>query len=176
MLDPDFRVERPMSYYRQGLSILHGESTHDRASVENKVKRTSEDTTDRISVLGSLKSRVSKIFYPGHFHLSGNGDAQGRLDFSTRPRSSSETISSGASSPPSRPATPMLDPSTNTNPLMGEQGKSKQHQDQQQDGHKNQRSSSEVSKHTFYVENSQMRLKLTARSEVGFVVFALTLS
>ena len=58
----------------------------------------------------------------------------------------------------------MLDPSTNTNPIADD---GDQRAPQGMDGKKKKKSrtSSEMSKHTFYVVNSQMRLKLFARSE-----------
>lgn len=67
----------------------------------------------------------------------------------------------------------MLDPSTNTNPLSEPQD-GHQENDLGADGHpwqvdvnKKKRDANEVSKHTFYVSNSQMRLKLVARNEVS---------
>ena len=58
-----------------------------------------------------------------------------------------------------RQITPMLDPSTNTNPLEAP--------DERSNGDKNKKKKrGDVSKHTFYVENSQMRLKCYAKNEV----------
>ncbi|KAI0056534.1 phospholipase D [Artomyces pyxidatus] len=155
MLDPDFKIERPMRYYRQGLNLLQ---VPERAHHERRAASES-GAADHVSLFGSIRSRVSKVLHPHH---ASNGDAP-RASTSTRPRTES-TVSSISSPPssaaPSRAATPMLDPSTNTNPLMEDQSKAPK---PPQDGEKKKRS--EVSKHTFYIENSQMRLKLYARSE-----------
>ncbi|KAH9080301.1 phospholipase D [Lactarius deliciosus] len=82
LLDADFKIERPKRYYRQGLNLLHGDSTGE----------------DRKALLGSIRSRLSHVLHPR---------AQ----------------------------------------------------------NKKRRTSGDVSKHTFYIENSQMKLKLYARSE-----------
>lgn len=76
-----------------------------------------------------------------------------------------------------RAPTPLLDPSTNTNPLQAEDiqistqqafrdgpmDETRQAQDEQRGGI----TSKEVSQHTFYVVNSQMRLKLVAKNNVS---------
>jgi phospholipase D1/2 len=63
----------------------------------------------------------------------------------------------------SQPA-PMLDPSTNANCLSGDP----EHPTESQplDDKKGKKRSTDVSKHTFYIVNAQMRLKLFARNEV----------
>lgn len=63
----------------------------------------------------------------------------------------------------------MLDPSTNTNPLAGGNGAdNRDDQPWQPDTDKKRKKrATDVSRHTFYIENSQMRLKLFARNEVG---------
>ncbi|TFY72827.1 hypothetical protein EVG20_g164 [Dentipellis fragilis] len=175
MLDPDFKIERPMRYYRQGLNILQGDTTtvervsdgpHENGADNRDPKdqgrrhSRSDDTTDRMSLLGSIRTSFSKVLHPHQAGRSSNGDA--RTSTSTRPRSDSQSSSSDSSTTPSRPPTPMLDPSTNTDPLAEGQGKNSK--DSQQ-GQKKNKNSHEVSKHTFYVENSQMRLKLYAKSE-----------
>jgi phospholipase D1/2 len=59
----------------------------------------------------------------------------------------------------------MLDPSTNTNPLQ--QNGYEEHDEDKDNAQKKQVPvPSNVSKHTFYVVNSQMRLKLSAKNEV----------
>ena len=66
----------------------------------------------------------------------------------------------------------MLDPSTNTNPLLGpedhDEYKHGEHDESNGRKRKSRMNANEVSKHTFYVENSQMRLKLYAKNEVLF--------
>ena len=61
-----------------------------------------------------------------------------------------------------RQITPILAPSTNTTPLLGPDD----HHDKNAADKKHKKKTVDVSKHTFYVENSQMRLKLYARNEV----------
>jgi phospholipase D1/2 len=56
------------------------------------------------------------------------------------------------------------------NPLKSSgaaEGRETQGETNDQDKRKKKKRSDDVSKHTFYVENSQMRLKLFARNEVG---------
>ena len=55
----------------------------------------------------------------------------------------------------------MVDPSTNINPLT-----KKEAGNDHSDKNKGKGSAADVSKHTFYLVNSQMRLRLRARSEV----------
>lgn len=64
----------------------------------------------------------------------------------------------------------MLDPSTNTNPLdhPDEMSDQRAHAGDDPLKKKKKKRSGDVSKHTFYIENSQMRLKLFARNEVRF--------
>jgi phospholipase D1/2 len=54
----------------------------------------------------------------------------------------------------------MLDPSTNTNPLLDPE----ENQDHP-DPSKKRKSRDEMSKHTFYIQNSQMKLKINAKNE-----------
>ena len=58
----------------------------------------------------------------------------------------------------------MLDPSTNMNPLAKEEAQSMGNDPC--DKNKGKEPTADVSKHTFYLVNSQMRLRLRARSEV----------
>ncbi|KNZ80910.1 hypothetical protein J132_03610 [Termitomyces sp. J132] len=95
LLDPEFEIERPKRYYRQGLNLLHIEGPS-----------SSHKPTDK-----SVASQA----------------------------------------PPA-----MLDPSTNVNPLVSK------NDEQLPEGRDH---SEDVSKHTFYVTNAQMRLKLFARNE-----------
>lgn len=139
----------------------------------------SHHTRRRVS---SIKSHLSNIFHFRHhddpemskstanvhekYANGGHGDTRASTDPGHRRLSTSSAASSSSSSP-SRPVTPMLDPSTNTNPLLGPED----HDEYKQDGNGNPSSkkrtnANEVSKHTFYVENSQMRLKLYAKNEV----------
>lgn len=66
----------------------------------------------------------------------------------------------------------MLDPSTNVNPLEVPDDKTKLREGAggEEEKKKKKKRTGDVSKHTFYIENSQMRLKLFARNEVRFVM------
>lgn len=60
----------------------------------------------------------------------------------------------------------MLDPSTNTDPLMAPEDHDEATREAAGDKQTNKkRRDNEVSKHTFYIENAQMRLKLIAKNE-----------
>ncbi|KAI0036483.1 hypothetical protein K488DRAFT_41109, partial [Vararia minispora EC-137] len=74
-----------------------------------------------------------------------------------------DSMSSSLSRSNHRPSTPLLDPSTNTNPL--EIGVDRPRDDPKAYDKKGKKTSREMSKHTFYIINSQLRLKLFARSE-----------
>ena len=77
----------------------------------------------------------------------------------------SDSASSVVSSAPSRVPTAMLDPSTNKNPFQ--QGVYDEHgKDNDITQKKHAPVPNDVSKHTFYVLNSQMRLKISAKNEV----------
>ena len=172
MLDSDFKIERPKRYYRQGLNLLHltddeddGKSSRKRKDHHPMHTRDGRllmpDNLDAVSharshsTIGTVRSTISRILHMGRGKRDGH-DSDG------------DSSSSSSSDMPSRPPTPMLDPSTNTNPLAAP--------DEQADGetdgkpnHPSHRTNKDkqVSKHTFYIENSQMRLKLFARSEVS---------
>jgi phospholipase D1/2 len=71
------------------------------------------------------------------------------------------SASSVVSSAPSRVPTVMLDPSTNKNPLQ------QVYDEHGEDVNTTQKKvPKDVSKHTFYVFNSQMKLKMSAKNEV----------
>jgi phospholipase D1/2 len=169
LLDADFKIEQPTRYYRQGLSLLHGEFARDndasKSDPTGSTVRSSGNSpqADRKSLLGSIRSRVSHILRPHHDapHAGPCSGPDGEHESHIRSDTEAESLD-----PDSRPPTPILDPSTNTNPLNEVVTQAPSHQECGAQGKKKQRASGEVSKHTFYIENSQMRLKLYARSEV----------
>ncbi|KAJ3513571.1 hypothetical protein NLJ89_g2876 [Agrocybe chaxingu] len=144
-----------------------------------QIQLSAPPESDRRSIISSIKTRVSKIFHiePAS-PRSVRGSQHGHSDDHDGMSSGTSSASIG-SSLPSRAPTPMLDPSTNTNPL--------QHHDHAEDVRQDHASldpekrkkngsssgakkkiSTDVSKHTFYIVNSQTRLKIIARNEVGF--------
>ncbi|THG97034.1 hypothetical protein EW026_g4898 [Hermanssonia centrifuga] len=154
LVDSDFKIERPTRYYRQGLNLLkHPEIALEEDDAEDKDKH---DAKSHASKKDSIRSRLSKVFHLGHHPKDATGNekqANGGIEHrATSPSPSSS--SSGAEL--TRQITPMLDPSTNTNPLLDPH-------DKNAGTDKSRRG--DVSKHTFYISNSQMRLKLFAKNE-----------
>ncbi|KAG5646537.1 hypothetical protein DXG03_003304 [Asterophora parasitica] len=157
LLDSDFRIERPKRYYRQGLNLLHadvvanaGSSLHPTKTAD-RLNVAEHPEADRRSVIESITTCVSNIFHHGDGHrrpatVNGN-DADNEQDHESF---NSSTASIASQAPPA-----MLDPSTNVNPIIGGSDPADE---------KNR--AEDVSKHTFYVINAQMRLKLFARNEV----------
>jgi phospholipase D1/2 len=178
LFDTDFKIIRPTRYYRKGLQLLRSEP-EDREFLTGDVSERQlhpETEVDCLSVMSSIGSRLSRVLRFGN-RSSPNlavptiGETQGNEDALRPVHTRSETMSSISSTASSRPATPMLDPSTNLNPLMGsgnaEGGVITGEHEKKKTRKKR---SDEVSKHTFYVENSQMRLKMFAKNEVGFLI------
>jgi len=169
LLDADFKIKRPTRYYRQGLSLLHGDSMRG-SETATKLEPTGSTlgrardsaSTERKSLLGSIRSCVSHIF---HSHEASHAGPSNITDDEREQHVRSDTEADSLD-PDSRPPTPLLDPSTNTDPLNGATANSRRPQEEGFQKKKKRRTAGEVSKHTFYIENSQMRLKLYARNEV----------
>ncbi len=169
LLDANFKIKRPTRYYRQGLNLLHGDPIRDSLSAKpeptSSAVRRSVDSpnAERKSLLGSIRSRVSHILHPYRdaSHAVPSSTPDGEQEQHVRSDTEVDSLD-----PDSSPPTPLLDPSTNSDPLNEDEMNAPHHQDEVAQGKKTRRTSREVSKHTFYVENSQMRLKLFARSEV----------
>lgn len=182
LFDSDFKIERPTRYYRQGFHLLRDSSDDDEKKADkgkgkevdrsppqdpgghdtDNVRLSPPREADCISTLGSIRSKMSKVFkrkkapeseVPSR--PSGSGSGPGRHPrISTDDTASISTISSRSDRPP----TPMLDPSTNTNPLLDDGDRGHLHPSKKT-------SRDEVSKHTFYIQNGQMKLKINARNE-----------
>jgi len=183
LFDSDFKIERPTRYYRQGLHLLRDSGDDDekkkagnskgkgvdrpppRQHAENNtedVHLTPPGDADCISTLGSIRSKISKAFkrkkvseveVPPRPSGSGSGGP---------PRVSTDDTASTVSTVSShsgRPPTPMLDPSTNMNPLLDPD------ENQEQPSPSKKGGRDEVSKHTFYITNGQMKLKINAKNE-----------
>lgn len=198
MLDPDFKIERPTRYYRQGLNLLHPDAeqavdeardTIHQAGNKLRVAGIESDRQSRRSMVGTIKSSISKIVHPRHRHhhhggrrragstATANGSARRRSPdcetSSSSSSSSSESSDDEAANLGHRgSAAPMLDPSTHVNPITDAQrdeqeaGLDSTLQTEDKKKKKGKRRTGEVSKHTFYIENSQTRLKLFAKNEV----------
>ncbi|KZP31489.1 phospholipase D [Athelia psychrophila] len=169
LFDPDFKIERPTRYYRQGFNLLHPDSQNKEiagAKGEPKAGGQHSRHSGAASTMGTITSRMSKLL-----HLKGHngGHSDTALDNGGRLRAGSmSSASSNASSDGPEPLpTPMLDPSTNINPLEvpNDMTRMRSHVGGEDDKKKKKKRTGDVSKHTFYIENSQMRLKLFARNE-----------
>ena len=124
-----------------------------------------------LSFMRSIRSRISHLCgrdgasTPAGQEKEGDASAPGGQDLDHAVRSSTSSLDTTQSQP-----TPMLDPSTNTNPLLPNEGNQGDDPVNNPDAkslkQKKKKSTPDVSKHTFYIENSQTRLKLVARNEV----------
>ncbi|KAG1748704.1 phospholipase D [Suillus lakei] len=157
----DFKIIRPTRYYRKGLHLLRPEPEDREFLVD--LNETQQQPTRRLRRSTHRPRSSPNIAATTSGGAQGNGDVAAGMGHMR-----TETISSGSSAASSRPATPMLDPSTHVNPLKSSgaaEGRETQGETNEQEKRKKKKRSDDVSKHTFYVENSQMRLKLFARNE-----------
>ncbi|KAF9454771.1 phospholipase D [Macrolepiota fuliginosa MF-IS2] len=184
LFDPDFKIERPKRYYRQGLNnILHNDfamiehhiSSPDRPqAVENSwvgqndlqpnhqhlQPHDNHHNSDGLSLLGSVRSRISRIFHSDNGHNPRSKVQKSQGNETVDDSDSSDTVSL-----PPRTRTPMLDPSIHVDPMAVPGNQNYNTENQQVDGSTKEKKAEDVSKHTFYIVNSQMRLKLFARNE-----------
>ncbi|KAJ4482266.1 phospholipase D [Lentinula aciculospora] len=164
MLDPDFTIERPKRYYRQGLNLLHPDTlSHEKAENGDDTRRVSINTdTEHMSLMGSIRGRVSQVLHFGNHpraRTTSNVGRQGNHDDDASSGSSRSSVSS-------RATTPMLDPSTHVNPLQPAEDETMIEEHPWTNNKKKKKANvREVSKHTFFITNSQMRLKLFARNQ-----------
>ena len=162
LLDSDFTIERPKRYYRQGLNLLHPDSQNEEKPRDPNDRRVSMNT-EHMSLMGSIRGRVSRVLHVGNHALARSTSNLGQRD----QHDDGSSISSN-SSVSSRPPTPMLDPSTNVNPLDAADNATEMGEEHPWSNNKKKKKTNvnEVSKHTFFITNSQMRLKLFARNQV----------
>ncbi|KAG1829755.1 phospholipase D [Suillus variegatus] len=184
LFDSEFKIIRPTRYYRKGLHLLHAEPEDREFLVGlNKTQQQPHPQTQTeypqaeaecLSAIDSIKSRLSRVLRIANRsspNITATTDGEvpiNRNNTTGTGRTRTETVSSGSSAVSSRPATPMLDPSTHVNPLTSSgpaEGRETEGETNEQDKRKKKKRSDDVSKHTFYVQNSQMRLKLWARNE-----------
>lgn len=136
---------------------------------EEKVQVHYEQQSEFASALGTIRSKVSKVLHIGH---SDRHDLTTSEVAPSHSRISSiSSASSNSSLEPSAAPTPMLDPSTNANPLeLPDDMNRRRTQAGEEEQKKKKKRAGDVSKHTFYIENSQMRLKLFARNEASICI------
>ncbi len=168
LLDANFKIKRPTRYYRQGLNLLHGDPFRDSAAKPDPTDSAVRGSVDSAnaehkSLLGSIRSHVSHMLHPHRdaSHAGPSSTQDGEQEQHVRSDTDADSLDLHSS-----PPTPLLDPSTNADPLNEDETDAPRNQNEPAQRKKTRRASREVSKHTFYVENSQMRLKLFARSEV----------
>jgi phospholipase D1/2 len=203
LLDSDFHIERPTRYYRQGLNLLHPDAEDVVDDLKDKARLGVPGVaidSDRRSFVGTIKSGISKVLHPRHKHhhrhrhhgrgrsgstatANGTTGSRVRRDPSCESSSSSDSSSSEEEEQIDGHRTsqaPMLDPSTNVNPLQDEGHENHMLNEVLRgesfgDGSNAKKSkgkgrSGDVSRHTFYIENSQTRLKLYARNEASLLL------
>ncbi|KAJ7163385.1 phospholipase D [Mycena filopes] len=156
LLDADFDIERPKRYYRQGLKLLHPASEDEEGKPPTNRHLHPPVDNDARSTMGSIRGSISNLLHPSRRHA--NGTTRGDDRSSTSSGSSASSVISDA--PP-----PMLDPSTNVNPLAEGPAEADADRHWHPDEKKKKKRVEDVSKHTFYIVNSQMRLKLFARNQ-----------
>ncbi|EIW80924.1 phospholipase D [Coniophora puteana RWD-64-598 SS2] len=169
LLDSDFKIIRPTRYYRKGLHMLKPDLDEGEYPAQHGVQEGHFDPSREVDCLGAIESfklRLSRVFSHRDRPAASVGPGHSTHSEGQRPHQRSGSVSSGssASSIASRQPTPLLDPSTNPHPFAGD-GHEHREADEHEQAKGKKRSKSDVSKHTFYVENSQMRLKLFARNE-----------
>ena len=190
LLDSDFSVERPTRYLRKGLHMLHlqdEEEPHGPANPETRAKSPHTPRSLSSSRRHSINGRGS-VSVNGH-HSRKNSMAGSTMNkasltlrkiFTVGSRHTRRTShSSSNSSATSRAPTPLEDPSTQR-PAHGPHSEIlpedlEKHIEERIAREKNKKKKNDskekdLSHRTFYIENSQMRLKLTARNEVCYFV------
>jgi phospholipase D1/2 len=181
LLDSDFTIERPIRYYRQGLSFLHGALDNDDDAVEKKHTHTRE-IEPSVS-----KSQTIKRTFRSIGHSAGRSSSGDRSKESTQPngetsgKHSRRRSSVGARPGEGLPAPDMTDMITSSESseedeedpaVAANQGPEK---DKKKKKHK--ANLGDVSQHTFYIQNSQNRLKLVAKNEVrSYLLYEVVLT
>jgi len=119
--------------------------------------------SDGRSLFGSIRSQFSRLISPSDHRKNHDRARQNETD------EHHESDSSGAVLFPAYAQTTIFDPSINVNPLVLS-GDSQSYNQSRQVATKKGENRDDVSKHIFYIVNSQMRLKLNAKNEVCLVV------
>lgn len=183
LLDSEFTIERPVRYYRQGLSFLHG-AVDDDATVEKKhthtrgiepqaskrqtFKRTIKNTIGNSTGRSSTNSDRGKELAQTNEDANGAGSSRRRASTGTRPSEGlpvSDVPDVAAMISSSESSSDEEDPAAAANQGTEQQKKKK----------KNKANLTDVSQHTFYVQNSQNRLKLVAKNEREMVQWIVSM-
>ncbi|KAF8610545.1 phospholipase D [Ceratobasidium sp. AG-I] len=199
LLDSDFTIERPVRYYRQGLSFLHGALENDDDEMEKKHTHTRE-IEPQLSKSQTIKRTFKSIGHSaGRSATTGDKDkhtAQSNGDTNaagpsgsgsgTRRRSGSlgarEALGARVRPGEGLPVPDMADMITSSESSSDEedpttaaaQGPDKDGKKKKGKG-KNKANLGDVSQHTFYIQNSQNRLKLVAKNEREMVQWIVSM-
>lgn len=191
LLDPDFKIERPKRYYRQGLNIFHAKRVKE--EVGSRVPRISSNTESNVKeeqdeferrdnhTMKQKFDRMSKTLHRMHWPGTRRGtttspsspSASVRAGPSRRESDGTElsralsNSSTGSQSDHER----VVDPSTNMDALREPTRAEQRNPEDAPEGAEGKQAAKnhankDVSKHTFFITNSQMRLKCFAKSEV----------
>jgi len=168
-----------MRDYRQELHLLREVDNGKGKQVNRSAPRQQGDDTvyltppgdvDRISTLGSIRSKMLKVFKwekaPGSevpSRPSGSGSGGSPRNSADETASTTSTTSSHSE----RRQTPIFDPSTKANLL--DLGESRNHPDS------SDKNRNDPPKHTFYIENSQMKLMITAKNQIQMLQWTTAL-
>ena len=154
LLDSDFKIVHPIGYYRKGLHLLRPESADREFRTFERMHEVAPQQTDvdRTPTTDSIISRLTKALK----HSTPNMDnVENQENKSPRLRHvRHDSVSSGSS------VASYLSPSPEQNQQQSQTSTENKRQ-------KRQKRSQDISEHVFYVENSQMRLKLFAGNEVS---------
>ncbi|KAI6044835.1 phospholipase D [Pisolithus marmoratus] len=169
LLDSEFRVVQPVRYYRKGLHLLRHESPDVNAHGSSRAREDGptvpEDEATCLSWIEACRNKLSRVLCFGHHSPPNLTSESAERPNSTRlsGRWDDAGLSIGSVvSPPVQ--SPMVDPSTNQDPLATDMEDRNAEPPIEEQGRRQKRPQ-DVSRHTFYVQNSQMKLKLTAHNE-----------
>ncbi|KAG9118708.1 Phospholipase D1, partial [Ceratobasidium sp. 392] len=183
LLDSDFTIERPVRYYRQGLSFLHGTLDNDDEEVEKKHTHTREIEPHM------SKSRAIKQTFRSIGHSAGRSAAPGEKDKSNgqpngeaNPHARRGSLSTGGTARPGDglPAPDITDMISSSESSSDEEDPATAANETQWDKKKKGKAKdkanlADVSQHTFYIQNSQTRLKLVAKNEREMVQWIVSM-
>ncbi|KAH8114370.1 phospholipase D [Phellopilus nigrolimitatus] len=179
-------VEEPGEILSTGLNLLHhGRLDSDEAVPGGDGEGRAEEHLETHGTLDKVKTKVGRALqFKGRradeARHSTTVASLNRAHARSRSDSASSAGSSSSSDVDSEGEAPMVDPSTNMDPMSAPDDEH-EHEHEHEHGHptdpetaasnskksqkKRKKKSKDVSKHTFFISNSQMRLKLFAKSE-----------
>jgi phospholipase D1/2 len=180
LVDSEFKIERPKRYYRQGLHLLHldglsrgdeearKEMDHDGGINGNDdraatVREQNRSKHQRDNFLTKFLSLPSRQHHHPHQADTDTHEPTAHDPQLSPPSSPSGTSLASEDFAPHQTIDPStgMDPKDNKVPTKGEDGKKKK------EGKK------DLSLHTFYISNSERRIRMVPRSEVCFFLIVI---